>query len=254
MSVWVCIPSARPVAEVEKWAAAWRAQGYKIALWRDGIELDENIAEAANLVHSQRTYPGYAVAVNHMVFLAMVNDPQADWMICAGDDIFPDPTRTAEQIASECRDHFMEMHHGAGVREAGIMGPLSTYGVMQPTGDPWADSQGRIIERIAGSAWYGREYCKRINQGKGPLWPEYHHMFVDEEAQLVAQKYGVFCQRPDLTQMHMHWGRPKPGERFGNIDNMPEFLKEANSPEHWGKYKAIFEARKAAGFPGSEPL
>ena len=53
---------------------------------------------------------------------------------------------------------------------------------------------------------------------------------------------------------HRHWGRPREGEKMGQADRMPEFLREANSPEHWARYKKLFAERKAAGFPGSEPL
>ena len=35
MSVWFAIPSARPPAEAIPTLDKWRAQGYKIALWRD---------------------------------------------------------------------------------------------------------------------------------------------------------------------------------------------------------------------------
>ena len=79
-------------------------------------------------------------------------------------------------------------------------------------------------------------------------------MGVDEELQHVAIKYGVFWQNEHLTHHHAHWGRPLPGEKIGMADRMPAFLKEANSPEHWKKYKELFTSRKIAGFPGSEPL
>ncbi len=118
---------------------------------------------------------------------------------------------------------------------------------MQPTGDPWSDTKGRIIERIAGSPWIGREFCRRMNGGAGPLWQEYTHCFEDEELQCVAQKLGVFWQRPDLTHKHNHWMR-KPNAK------VPPHLAEATSPQHWAKFKALFEIRKRAGFPGHEPI
>jgi hypothetical protein len=31
-------------------------------------------------------------------------------------------------------------------------------------------------------------------------------------------------------------------------------LKEVHSPAHWAKYQSIFLMRKAAGFPGHEPI
>ena len=131
---------------------------------------------------------------------------------------------------------FSEPH--SSIDEKRIVGAAGRFG------DRFA---GGSIDRICGSAWLGREWCLRINQGKGPLWPEYTHMFSDEELQNVAIKYGVFWQRPDLTHLHNHWGREPGGQA-------PEFLKRANSSAEWDAYKKLFRERRAAGFPGSEPL
>jgi hypothetical protein len=126
---------------------------------------------------------------------------------------------------------------------------------MQPTGDrDFGDTQGPYIDRVAGSAWIGREFARRMYGGNGPLWPEYTHMGVDEELQAVAIKMGIFWQRQDLVHFHRHWGRPLPGERMGNADRMPAFLEKANSAEEWHRYKRLFAARSARGFPGHEPI
>ena len=263
MSVWLCIPSARPVAEVNARMDKWRDMGYKIALWRDLPE-DDVIADQVLVGR----YPGYAVALNTLADV-LRRDLRCDWIVAAGDDTDPDPTKRADDIARECSEYFVESSFRRAskgcdpamlpahlrldmgkVRMALDMRlpmPAATFGVMQPTGDPWSDHQGRIIERIAGSPWLGREWCRRAYAGKGPLWPEYTHCFADEELQLVAQRYGVFWQRPDLTQHHDNWARAR-----GNPADRPAFLDEANSPEHWRKYQALFNKRKAAGFPGSE--
>ncbi len=124
---------------------------------------------------------------------------------------------------------------------------------MQPTGDRWGDKNGAYIDRVAGSAWIGREFCRRAYGGKGPMWHEYFHMFNDQELQEVAIKLGVFWQRPDLIQLHRHWGRG-PENGIGSAAKMPEFLRTANGPDNWRRMKGIFEARKAAGFPGSEVI
>ena len=239
MSVWLCIPSKRPMAECAPTLAKWKSQGYRIALWRDPPE-DDVIADYVLVGR----YPGYAVALNTLV--ADVRDPRCDWIVAAGDDTDPDPTKRAEEIARECSDHFRNLHIEATGETIDVH---PTFGIMQPTGDPWSDHQGRIIERIAGSPWLGREWCRRAYGGKGPLWPEYTHCFADEEWQLVAQRYGVFWQRPDLSQHHENWARAR-----GNPADRPAFLDEANSPEHWRKYQALFNQRKADGFPGSELL
>ena len=101
----------------------------------------------------------------------------------------------------------------------------------------------------------GARVCQRINHGNGPLWPEYTHMFVDEELQGVALKYNVLWQRPDLIHLHKHFMRESENLRSQAVARpVPTHLAEPNSPEHWKKYKALFAERQAAGFPGSEPL
>ena len=101
----------------------------------------------------------------------------------------------------------------------------------------------------------GREWCLRINQGKGPLWPEYKHMFDDEELQCVATKLGVFWQRPDLIHLHRHFQRESDALDAKAVARpIPPHLVKANSKEHWDRVKALFEWRKANNFPGHEPL
>lgn len=279
MSVWMCVPSKRPPAEVITWRDAWRAKGYRVALWRD--HSDEPVE--ADFVVRSLEYPGYAKAVNHLVAEVLGLDKECDWIVTGGDDVLPDPNKTAEEIARECSEHFTEWR--TTVCHADIW-DWSTFGIMQPTGDRWGDAKGPYIERVCGSPWMGREWCKRVNQGNGPLWPGYFHMGEDEELQAVAIKYGVLWQRPDLTHYHQHWGRPQlkecprcRGNRFvypdgqgsreicsgcngngmvpealGQRDRMPKFLEHANSRPEWDKYKALFAERQAAGFPGSELL
>ena len=242
MSVWVVCPSARPVEHVAEWAAAWRERGYKVAILRDDAREGEAFGVADYIRADQ--YPGYAVSVNALVADVLQTIDDAEWFIAAGDDVYPDPNHTAEEIALECLAHFTDSRFEHG-----------TFGVMQPTGDrEFGDKQGPYIDRVAGSAWIGREFARRVNQGNGPLWPEYFHMGCDEELQAVATKLGVFWQRPDLTHFHRHWGRPQEGERMGKRERMPAFLTRANSPEEWDRYKKLFREREAGGFPGSDPL
>ncbi len=213
-------------------------------------------------------YPGYAVAVNELIAEAMTVDPSAEWFVAAGDDIEPDLNHSAEEIAGELASHFCMLHGGTVFLEnvgdgetLRIAGYPATFGVMQPTGDRWGDDavsrarygedRGAYIDRVCGSAWIGREFAKRAYGGKGPLWPEYTHMYVDEELQEVSTKLGVLWQRRDLIQLHKHWGREADGKP-GDLKKMPEFLRKAN--EEMGKFKRVFEARKRAGFPGHEPL
>lgn len=248
MNVYYCIPSKRPMEEAEPILRQWRERGYRVALQRDPDD------EMVGFDQVLRPYAGYAEAVNYLAKLAL--DEGADWIVTGGDDMTPDPHKDAETIARECAEYFFS----AWCRAAGE--PLTrrqaeTFGVMQPTGDRWlVNGPGTQpgSECVAGSPWMGREWCRRINQGRGPLWPEYFHNGEDEELQAVAIKYGVFWQRPDLTHMHHHWGRPKDGEKMAPVTRMPEFLKRANSREEWQKMKKLLAERKAAGWPGTEPL
>ena len=181
MRAWFAIPSARPAKEANRVLKQWQAKGYGIALWRDSLE-DPPIA---NLVLTGK-YPGYAGAVNALAAEVLKHDRECDWIIDGGDDTLPD-MRAPHMIADEC-----ELHFGG------------TFGVMQPTGDRFA---GGSIDRIAGSAWMGRNWCKRANGGKGPLWPEFTHMFVDDCLQQTAIRCGAFWQRPDLVHLHHHFLR-----------------------------------------------
>ena len=186
-------------------------------------------------MHVEPMYPGYAEAVNRLISQVMALDPHAEWFVTGGDDVEPDLNHTADEIAGQLTAHF-----------------AGTFGVMQPTGDRFASGS---IDRIAGSPWIGREFARRMYGGNGPYWHEYTHMFVDEEIQCVAEKYGVFWQRRDLIHLHQHFMRENAHlESMAVKRDIPPHLMEANSPEHWKKYQAIFKARKAAGFPGSEPL
>lgn len=222
MAVWYCLPSARPDGGT---LSKWKDAGYKLAIWRDpGAPFIE-----ADLIHEAK-YQGYPHACNTMIRAALAEDSGCQWTVCGGDDTLPDPNLKPCCIASQLESHFK-----------------GTFGVMQPTGDPWSDHMGRIIERIAGSPWIGRRFAETMYGGNGPWCEDYVHCFADEELQLVAQKLGVFWQRPDLTHMHHNWARAR-----GAAEDMPAFLADANSQRHWVTYRSVFERRKAAGFPGSE--
>ncbi len=104
------------------------------------------------------------------------------------------------------------------------------------------------IDRICGSAWLGREFCKRANQGRGPLHPDFYHMHVDECLYEYAKMLGILWQRRDLTHFHNHWGLD------GDSRKMPEFLRKVNTPEHWNESKAILDKLKAEKFASCLPL
>lgn len=291
MSVWFTIPSARPPEEAEKCLREWRELGYKIALFVDwnppGQPLETRISKGDLMLRGggrfapqfdpktglplteQQTYPpdwneypGYALAVNSLIKEVLKRDPGAQWFIAAGDDTLPDPNHTPEEIARQCSRHFGETHQQFRMehvvsniplpKQPSVRMPWSTFGVMQPTGDRFA---GGSIDRIAGSPWIGREFAERMYGGNGPYWHEYRHMWVDEEIMCVAQKLGVFWQRPDLIHKHNHFMRESDAINSPAVRKpIPPHLVEANSSQHWEHYGAIFRRRKAQNFPGHEPL
>ena len=262
-NVWLCLPSKRPFEQVDPVLKLWRERGYRVAIQRDDTEPHSfgtrGEWKATELV-VWGPYGGYATAVNTLTREVLSIDKQAQWIVCAGDDTEPDLNHEAEEIAQECSAYFfghncsIQTSLGAPVPPTIPIGAMPTYGVMQPTGDRWGDRQGAYIDRVAGSPWMGREFCLRVNQGRGPLWSEYFHCFADEELQHVATRLGVFWQRPDLIHMHQHWGRVPNGAPFASSSLMPDFLKRANSSEEWRKASSLFKQRKATNFPGSEPL
>jgi hypothetical protein len=249
LSVWFVIPSKRPPAEASECFAAWHRLGYRTAALREEADGKPGMVDFCCPTQS---YLGWSRSVNLLVASVMAYDPHAEWFVTGGDDYFPDPNHTADEIAYACSYHFEQERLKATGGDSTLIAFHGTFGVMQPTGDRWMERNGEaVIDRIAGSPWMGREFCWRMYHGAGPLYNGYYHNFADEELQCVAQKLGVFWQRRDLMQEHRHWARPR-----GDWRDAPEWAKKINDPafSDWDKSKALFAKRKAAGFPGSEPL
>jgi hypothetical protein len=279
MNVWFCIPAKRPLAEST--LPAWRDRGYKIAIMRERADGDD---VPYDLVEWVDRYHGWAPSVNFLVRWVMEKDPSAQWLVAGGDDTLPDPNFTAAEIGNQCSDFFYATAVNKAFNDAGYATPAilpsgqvvvpdnmslltcarliepirATWGVMQPTGDRWGENdaaswagkpKSAIIERICGSPWMGREFCRRINRGGGPLWQQYWHMFADEELHDVTEAMGILWQRRDLTHLHNHWARP----RLLRSD-MPAWAAEINSTTEWDRSKKLFEIRKDGGFPGHEPI
>jgi len=245
MSVWFCVPSCRPAHEAKACFDKWREMGYRIAILRQGEPVE------ADLLIPTGEYLGWARSTNILAREVLRRDVTCNWVVGGGDDYLPVPDMEPGVIAFECGDYF-------GQREVGLNFHLSSFGVMQPTGDRWGDSEsaratwgqdrGAILDRVAGSPWMGREWCERSYLGNGPMWDGYHHLYADEELCEVAEKLGVYWRRPDLVQYHAHPAREK---GFGVYHK--GHLKELYSKEAWTREKEMFDARKKSGFPGCEP-
>ncbi len=248
MSVWFAIPSIRPNGGT---IPIWRERGYKVAVLRQGDPIDCEIQIPTG------EYLGWAPSVNILARHIIEHDQSAEWIVSGGDDYEPDMEHSPGEIAFECRQHFEMPIPQSDEWDDG------TWGVMQPTGDRWGDTpasrtqygedRGAYIDRIAGSPWMGREWCKRAYQGNGPMFGGYKHMYADEELKEVAENLGVYWARRDIGQLHKHWGR-KPGDEFAQMSDCPDFLLPVNTPQHWHESQKLFTERKMAGWPGSEPL
>lgn len=224
--VWYALPVAEPPDLANPRLQLWRDRGYKVAVF-----LDPNMvvgAYNADLAFcGENGYLGYPNAVKTLCGAIMAAWP-VEVIVTGGLDIDPDPLHTPQEIASDFVRRFP-----------------NTFGVMQPTGDPWMmDQDGTpAAARICGSPWMGREFIRRINQGTGPFWREYYHFYCDEEMKEVTQKLGILWQRPDLTQHHHHWSR----------ERKPRPMHMHKAKAQWGEAKALFHSRREAGFPGHEP-
>jgi len=250
MSVWFCVPSARPDGGTLR---EWKERGYKLAVWRDP-GADPLVGLIDYLILGE--YEGYAVSVNRLVDAAMGADPSCEWFVTGGDDVSPDLAHSPEEIARDCGMHFSEYIVGFTQPFGSADG---TMGVMQPTGDrwgadePWArknfPNAPAYIDRICGSPWMGREFCRRANAGKGPLCEDYEHMYVDEHLQEYAKRLGILWQRPDLIQYHHHALRGGKSQ-----SSLPPHLKCRYEGSHFKDAKAIFDRHMAAKFAGLEPI
>jgi hypothetical protein len=253
MSVWLTIPSARPAVEIRDRLERWRDMGYKIALWRNGPHANDMVDCYSLLITPE--YNGWGASINRLINRVMAIDTGAEWFVGGGDDTDPDPTKRSDVIARECSLYF-----GNDPDDPGNPEPYeSTFGVMQPTGDRWGENEPwarsmfpdapAYIDRICGSPWIGREFARRMNQGKGPFWPEFYHMFADECLCEVAKKLGVLWQRRDLTHHHEH-------PRRDGVARTPDFAVSTGiyGTDEWQKSKAIFERLKASGFAECMPI
>jgi hypothetical protein len=273
MSVWFAIPSKRPVSEARSALQAWSEMGYSIAVVR---EPEDGWIQLATIHIPTQQYLGWARSVNLLVASIMAYDPAAEWIVTGGDDYLPDQTKRADEIASELTELFG-----------------GTLGVMQPTGDRWSEGRcttcngtgrllnlsGRpvggnhacpdcngtgtsaVIDRICGSPWMGREFCRRMYHGAGPLYNGFYHNFADEHLQCVARKLGILWQRRDLIHRHEHWARQqaktdKHTGLGGDVRNMPEWAAKINDPSSsdWERSKALFAKLKAGGFREADDL
>lgn len=190
----------------------WHERGYRVAVLLNPPHEHTDLP-GADIVVVQEEWKGFPVAAN-----ILCHEVPSDIVVVVGDDLFPDPSRTAEEIGQEMILRFPDL-----------------FGVMQPTGDQYG-----WTHKCAVSPWIGRGFIERAYGGIGPYWPGYFHYFSDQELQEYAVSIQAFQQRPDLTQFHDHWQRKKGTFR-------PKYLRRAR--RLWEQDRNLFNERKRRLWP-----
>ena len=233
MSIWAVAPSIRSAGGT---LPEWYRKGYYVAALRQGAEFPE-----CHITILTEHYQGWGRSINILIRTILDHDPEARWFVVANDDTLPDP-HSPVAISIECERHFLRASHGAeggGVAGGGVAGGGATFGLMQPIGD-LAAWPGSRIDTFAGSPWIGRAFARRAYGGRGPVPECYIHSFGDQELQEVAQRLGVYWQRPDLCHRHDH------ALRSGG--EWPEFMRPLVTPQAWREARDLFTARRQGGF------
>ena len=215
--VWLTLPSAN-ILMAKKTFPLWKNLGYKIAVVCP--DKDKGFyTENTHLLFTESEIGGYSGWPKSVNYLSkQLKD--VDIIIAAGDDMFPDPNFSAEELRKQFIDHF-----------------LGTYGVMQPNADKFGSNACSTCEQICGSAWIGKDFRNTVNGGRGPLWEEYWHMYADTELYQVALKHNCLWVREDLTQYHEH--------RLRKTHNFIPSIPSGNTKIS----KDIYDRRKANLFP-----
>lgn len=216
MNVYVLMPTAQK-AHVPEVLGKWRDMGYKI-----GLFCDPGFVKVQHDMLIQMPYPGVWKAWNMLAKAAFANN--ADVVVLAGDDMLPDPIRSAQVLAVEYLERFP-----------------TGFGIMQPTGDTQGEKIGEQYNagRICGSPWFGKRWCLDGYGGEGPVNGNYTAFYADEELQIIASGLGRLWQRPEVSQLHLHWS-------WGHL---PKQEYHDRNQKHWEADKALFDKRKVEGFP-----
>jgi hypothetical protein len=201
----------------------WAEAGYGIAIWRDQPDALSKVmsdVDAPTMVLTGK-YPGYARAINALTKEVFIRHPETLACVACGDDTDP------------CEVHPDIVVAGLIERFGG------TFFVAQPTSDRWSDALGPIIDRIAGSPFIGREWCRRAHAGVGPYFPGLTHMGVDDAIKWAAEREGVYVTLPDIGHFHRHFTRtPSGGVSWEG--GVPPHLRWCNTPEHWAEFQRTF--------------
>ena len=208
MRVWAVFPTCNP-ERATACAKLWKSKGYLVAI---GTEKGFPPIPSVDAHIEWNMYEGYWKSANR---LGKNVAPFADYVVYIGDDMEPDPTFTAQEIAASLAGHSPEV-------------------VMQPIGDTAMPG----TDRICGSPW-----VTSTSAADGVYHEGYWQFYGDEELFEKSKRDGLLIQRSDLIQKHHHWCRPGAGIKRTEY-------QERNSKMYWDMDKKLFMERKEKGFPG----
>ena len=218
LNIWYAIPSINE-ERCNKSFDKWKEMGYKTcALLDRGVQWQPKHADM--ILYTPGVYEGYYRSFIHM---AKTIGRDADIIITGGDDIFPEPNKSAQEIGRECLARYPD----------GLF-------IMQPTGDAMPG-----VDRICASPWFGKGWLERGYQGKFPVWHEYIAFFGDQELKEVSERLNVLWQRSDLCQYHDHWTR---------VGGPQKTDYQTRNDAHWKHDENIYKKRKMSRFPLMWPL
>lgn len=222
----VVFPSANPSRGVDC-ALKWFRKGYiPLVGLDDGATIppppaDVKFMEAFRVLAIQQPFKGYYRVINKIVFHAFLQG--AALVTCIGDDMDP-PEQGAAHVADQ---YFNRFDDG--------------YGVMQGCGDTQGKDAFGIpaAARICGSPTFGKNWAQNSYGSKGPFHTGYQSFYADEDLWNVAQNAKQLWLNEEITIFHKHWS-------WGHTER-EDYHRRAQT--NWQDDKALFERRKAAGFP-----
>lgn len=212
--IWAAFPSGNSEAAAIC-VKAWQDAGYKVAVLID----DEQADVPCDLLYQTDSYGGTAAS-----FKILVNEmlgEGARLMALINDDFFPTFNASAENVANRYACHFPD-----------------GCGALQPTGDWYA-----ALSWCCPSPVVDAEFAKRFNGGMGVFWPEYYHLYCDQEFRDVTRRIGCLVETDMIGFEHRHRTR-------GHADQLPAEKRQKIVARHDAD-KALFLSRQAAGFPGA---
>ena len=207
-------------------AKAWKAKGYMTCVALDGPPKEWKDNHAYDVIRFIDHWQGYYRHINWLISETFAQG--ADLVTVGGDDMDP-PDQGAQAVAD---DYYARFPNG--------------FGVMQASGDPQGmDAIGRpAAARICGSPTFGRGWAECAYGGTGAFCAGYQNYYGDEDLKEVAQRLDVLHMQPKFAITHRHWS-------FGHMQRQPYHERNERT---WSADQQLFFGRKAAGFPGHEPL